>query len=152
MVYSEDVAYMLLSLNDVRDDVFNQAYNLAFRETVTLKEFLTILGEHVGNDNLVFDESTVNGPVYFPSVTRGPVNITKAEKMLQWRPVSSSDGIKKTAQFYSEPIVDIAYRIQLDNIINNYFPPSKAGAIRKKCSELYDSMHMFGQRGDHSEL
>ena len=93
MVHSEDVAMLMLSLIDAKNDVFNQPYSLAFKETATLKEFLTILGEHVGNTKFVFDESTTDGAVYFPSVKHGPVNTTKAQRMLQWNPVSLKEGI-----------------------------------------------------------
>lgn len=137
MVHSEDVAMLLLSLNDVKDDVFNQAYNLAFRETVTLKEFLTILGKHVGNNNLVFDESTVNGPVYFPSVSRGPLNITKAERMLRWYAVPLSERIKQNAQFYNYAMKATEFRQQRDGTVELFIGRSKMEAFMKRFKEIY---------------
>lgn len=137
-VMSENLAMLLLSLNDFQIDVFNQAYNLAFKKTATLKEFITVLGQHVGVPNVKFDETTVDkAHTYFPSVKRGPVNVTKAEKLLNWKTYSLEEGIKRTADFYNYAMRAGEFKKQRDGIIEAFIPDDKLELFKKRYKEIY---------------
>jgi nucleoside-diphosphate-sugar epimerase len=150
-VMSDNVAMLLLGLNDLELDVFNQAYNLACEETVTLKEFITIFGQHIGVPDVKFDESTVERPAtYFPSVKRGPLNVTKAQKLLKWKSYTLSEGIKKNAGFYNYAMKASEFKQQRDGIVEAFIPDSKMGLFKKKYEEIYGVE--FKMKTFHNEL
>ncbi|EDO45925.1 predicted protein [Nematostella vectensis] len=136
-VFSEDVAILMNHLPYLPDNVFNQAYNLACKEMVTLEEFIKLLGEHVGVPDVQFDKVEERGATYFPSVQRGPLNITKAEKMLPWKPTALSRVIKKTAEFYSYAMFATEFKMQRDGTIKAFVPDEVMDKFHKKYQQIY---------------
>ncbi|ESP00024.1 hypothetical protein LOTGIDRAFT_158251 [Lottia gigantea] len=102
-VYSQDVADLILDLtnNSPDPDVLNQAYNLAFRETFTLQEFLNEIKNllNISDVEIGVDENSDSFRL-FPSVSLGPVDISKAERQLKWSPTPWVEALKDTVQFY----------------------------------------------------
>ena len=116
-VYSQDVAQLIYSLADdaFHSDVYNQAYNLAFDETISLKDLFTSMAKFLGNDSI--DISDGDFGIGFPSVTRGPVDISKAVNLLNWRPTPVYQALHDTIQFYNEAQFNGNYKYILDRVL-----------------------------------
>ena len=121
-VYSYDVGNLIASLVDPnfnRSGVFNQAYNLAFKENITLKRFFSILG-NFNNDSLIkFDEAnSAQLTSGFPSVTRGPVDISLAIKQLDWSPTNIVLALNETCKFYENAEQNHNYHFNLKRALD----------------------------------
>lgn len=137
LVLSEDVGRLMLKL--VKTDsfrVYNRAYNLAFRETVTLEELINMMAKTLGINEVNYDREST-GPYMFPSVTRGPLNITRAEKMLDWNPTPLSEAVQKTVQFYEYAMRAKDFRFQRNALINKLIPKDKKDQFKKKFKKIY---------------
>lgn len=138
-VFAEDVANLLVILPEYGDNVFNFAYNLAFREQVTLEELLRNMAQHLGLPAIKFAKSSQWGTHYYPSVTRGPLDISMAVKFLRWNPHQLDHGIRKTAQFYEYAMRSSEFKVQRRAILDSLdVPPHAMEAFRKQLKEVYN--------------
>ena len=118
--------------------MFNFVYNLAFREKVTLEEFLQIMAKHLGVPEVKFDKSNNRGTYYYPSVKRGPLDISMAEKYLHWNPHTLDRGIRKSVQFYEYAMRSSDFEHQRKAILDSLdVPPHAMEAFRKRLKEVY---------------
>ena len=137
-VFSEDVANLLIHLPDYEDGVFNFAYNVAFLDTVTLEDFLRMAAGHLGISDVNFDKSTEDGLHYFPSVTRGAIDVSMALHHLHWNPHQLNDGIRKTVQFYEYAMRSSDFKAQRNAILNSFsVPPHAMEAFKKRLKDVY---------------
>lgn len=118
-VYSEDVAQLISNLLNASLDVYNQAYNVAF-DPVTLEEFLLTMAESLGIKNVVFDRTEKANTHWYPSVLRGPVNITKISKKLSWTPSSLKEAVRVSCQFYKDAMDVPEFQRRRDAIMERY--------------------------------
>ncbi|XP_057306164.1 uncharacterized protein LOC130644534 [Hydractinia symbiolongicarpus] len=120
-VYSLDVGGLIANLvhpNFNMDGIFNQAYNLGFKETVTLKQFVDFVGKFA-NTSIQFDETDQAVKNFgFPSVSIGPVDINNAMQLLKWQPTDLYTALEKTSQFYEDAEYDDEYKFIVDRILN----------------------------------
>lgn len=136
-VHSEDVGRLILQLVKMSPHhKFQQAYNLAFRETVTLEELINMMAKTLGISEVNYDRETT-GSYLYPSVTRGPVNITKAEKNLNWKPMPIEEAVEKTVQFYEYAMRAPEFRRQRNALINKLIPGEKKEIFKKKFKKIY---------------
>ncbi|XP_014673838.1 PREDICTED: uncharacterized protein LOC106814077 isoform X2 [Priapulus caudatus] len=102
LVFSEDVARAVIDSWQAGKKVHNQAINLGFDEDTSLMNFLQRIQRHLGVKDGDASYELVPSCVHlFPSVTRGPVDISKAKNLIGWQPTSLDDAISKTVQFYN---------------------------------------------------
>ena len=116
-VYSQDVAQLIYSLtDDVYDShVYNQAYNLAFDETISLKDLFTTMTRFLGNESIEISEGEFG--IGFPSVMRGPVDTQKAVDLLNWKPTPIKQALHDIIQFYNEAQFNGNYKYILDRVL-----------------------------------
>jgi nucleoside-diphosphate-sugar epimerase len=98
LVYTEDIAQLVASL--VADDNTlprSGIFNLAMKETPTLRELLSNMADCLKISPVNFAEGSM---WFFPSVTRGPVDISKAEKLLKWKPSRLNQVICDVCRYY----------------------------------------------------
>lgn len=138
-VFAEDVANLLVVLPEYGNNVYNFAYNLAFREQATLEELLRNMAQHLGVPAVKFDKSNEWGTHYFPSVQRGPLDISMAVNFLRWNPHQLDEGIRKTVQFYEYAMRSSEFQAQSKAILDSLDVPSlKMEAFRIRLKEVYD--------------
>lgn len=118
-VYSEDVSELILNLLNASLAVYNEAYNVAF-EPVTLEDFLKTMAESLVIKELVFDRTEKANVHWYPSVTRGPVNVTKISKKLSWKPSSFREAVRTSCQFYRDAMSVARFQKRRDEIMKKY--------------------------------
>ena len=112
LVYTEDVATAFVEILDSGDKVHNQAFNLACVETVSLRQYYQLLQKELDVENLKFNADTDFR--FFPLCFRGPVDVTKATRMIGWSPARFEDVFKKTVKFCDEAMRQ--YPLQRDEV------------------------------------
>ncbi len=78
----------------------NQSYNIAFEETLTLKELVDCVS---GILNIPYEYSIITegtSKSYYPSVSFGSISIEKAKKFLNWKPSALKIGIEQSVKFF----------------------------------------------------
>ena len=136
-VYSLDVAALITeTLLKPIDEYLNQAFNLACSETLTLQEFLIIIGNSL-NISVSFIEG--GSEYYFPSVTRGPVNCTKALKILNWKATPIQVAIDESIAFYRNSLNSPQFAFLVKKIIadleGSLLPKEKINLFRAELSK-----------------
>ena len=111
-VYVKDVAQLVVDLVMIAHSggsshILNQSYNLAFREKVTLHQLLLLMNSELSKEEHIDIEYSDDAaiPQYFPSVERGPVDVSKATELLNWRPTSLMRAVHDTVMFYRDDVM-----------------------------------------------
>ena len=137
-VYSLDVANLITSkLIKPAADILNQPFNLACPEDITLQNFLTLIGNSLNVDFLSFIEG--GSEYYFPSVTRGPINCTKAFNMLKWSPTPINVAINESVAFYRDymdsPQSAVLVKTLIADLETSLLPKEKVKPFRVELSK-----------------
>ena len=112
-VYSEDVADLIVHLFKLGPQVRDQIVNVAWPETITLKQFYEDVQEALGIEQGGFDEIPDEKAFYlYPSVRKGPVDVTKAQNLLNWEPTEWKKAVTDTVQFYEDVFTNPEYEHQ----------------------------------------
>lgn len=116
LVYSLDVGKLLLRLvENPTANVFNTAYNIGFKQTITLPMLFKSIAQHLQNISLEF--ATGDWKIGIPSVERGPIDISKAVQHLDWKPTDIQDAIKDTFTFYNDAQFNPEYKYILERVL-----------------------------------
>ena len=134
-VYSLDVARLITgTLLKPLPKFLNQPFNLAFSEILTLQEFLTLIGNSVDIDTVSFIEG--GSEYYFPSVTRGPIDCTKASHSLDWKATPIQNAVNESMDFYKTSLENPQFATLVKTIIAdlevNLIPQEKSELFRKE--------------------
>lgn len=140
-VYSLDVARLIFSIvnDELGADILNDAYNLAFKEQISLKSLFQMMVKF----NNESDGIEIKDDIFeigFPSVIRGPVDITKAETVLKWAPTEINTALTETMKFYDDAQFNPEYKYILERILDFH------GIKRDKYREFVLMHHMEAQR------
>lgn len=159
LVYSPDVASTIFNMIKDVGSVKNEAFNLAWPEMFTLKGILESMRSELGLDSDVDIKSwpsSDDGPFYlYPSGRRGPVDVNKAVKLLNWSPTPWKQAVKDTVAFYESAMRDKKYSIQVDEIIQQVEHQAVKGIderlLYKTMEQIYEiSLQHF--HNNHDEL
>lgn len=136
-VYSLDVANLITNkLIKPTPEILDQPFNLACPEDITLQNFLTLIGNSLNVDPLSFIEG--GSEYYFPSVTRGPINCTKAIHMLKWNPTPINVAINDSVAFYRDymnsPQSAVLVKTIIADLESSLLPNEKLKLFRNELS------------------
>ncbi|KAK2167971.1 hypothetical protein NP493_1248g02019 [Ridgeia piscesae] len=118
-VYVDDVARaveMLLTAGpQLKDHAINLAYPQTFRLGDVFNDVITELGVSA---KLHVDESVAGNHFYlYPSVIRGPIDVTKAVNLLHWSPTPWREALAATVAFHEAAPLDPRFTRQFDDVI-----------------------------------
>ena len=137
-VYTEDVADLILMLLHADLELFDQPYNVACEESLTLVELLQLMKNELDVHPETHIDYSGKGLMYwpsepmqmqydfpeltgegnrewpdslymFPSITNGPINIGKAKSKLNWSPTPFHQVVKETIQWYESAMREDEY-------------------------------------------
>jgi nucleoside-diphosphate-sugar epimerase len=99
VVYGPDVIEAIMAVLKSEPRVtMGQVYNIAGEDIVTLDDIFSIIGENLGLDAVV-DENT-RSPI--PSTDFGPLNVRKALKALKWKPTPMEEWAPSLVDWYTD--------------------------------------------------
>ena len=97
-----------------------------------------MMAKHLGISEVKFARSNERGLHYYPSVKRGPLDISMALNYLGWNPHKLDTGIKKTVQFYEYAMRSSDFKAQRKAILDSFKVPAQAmGAFKQRLKEVY---------------
>ena len=114
MVYSKDVARLIVRIVSMeaveRKGIVGETFNLAFLEPLTVEHVLKTIQQSVETPELNLSHiDNLDVPVMYPSVMRGPVDITKAKCVLKWEPTPFVQAVQETTTFYVNAMKNVKY-------------------------------------------
>ncbi|XP_059154115.1 uncharacterized protein LOC131939673 [Physella acuta] len=141
LVYVEDVANLIVSLvNKVPPAAVDQVFNVAQKETITLKEFVNGIKNELNLTNInIFTSSKPDTIMLLPSIRSGPVDVTKAEQILNWTTTPWNKVVKDTCSFYEDAVHNIRFDKHLKDMIRNLqtYLTSKPYEVIQGFDEVY---------------
>jgi len=107
---------MLLTAGpQLKDHAINLAYPQTFRLGDVFNDVITELGVSA---KLHVDESVAGNHFYlYPSVIRGPIDVTKAVNLLHWSPTPWREALAATVAFHEAAPLDPRFTRQFDDVI-----------------------------------
>ena len=142
-VYVDGVAKTVVDLLDMDSDVLDEAYNLAWPQTITLEELLRTMEAELdmsGHQGFNIDEKGTS-QYFYPSVRRGPINVEKAQKVLNWKPTPFRQAIQESMRFYEDAMRNEKFkrnREEIIQIVQKQLFLDQSIEFFKKIQELYD--------------
>ena len=101
--FVEDAASAIILAMDKRDEVWNSAFNIAMEETFTLPGALARMADTLKIPNTTTSADSVEGSFFiYPTVFRGPVDVSKAKLLLGFTPTDAETAFRKTVEWYEE--------------------------------------------------
>ncbi|CAG0922825.1 unnamed protein product [Notodromas monacha] len=127
--------------------VHNQAYNIASKDTFQPIRFLEEWGKMILEKDIVVTEAAGDVPsLGFPSVTRGPISIQKAERELKFKPTPLAKAMTETAEFYETALADFEKeRNEVLDVFLDFFPESKHDDIMDEVEKHLATRALHGQ-------
>ena len=122
-VYSKDVAVAITNIikRPNLDEVKNQAFNLAWPNTLTMSDVIEEIKVNLNMTDLevaMVDALGHQDHFYtYPSARAGPVNVTKATEILNWQPTDWKDAVKETVEFFELAMTSEDFIPQRDEVI-----------------------------------
>lgn len=108
-VYASDVAAAVLAIAKVPEIADGQAFNIGSQETVSLQQYLDLIGTVVDRAPVIkmVPKGSNNTDDFFPSVECGPIDVSKAMRMLPWKPRPLKQWLSATCRWYVEHLADM---------------------------------------------
>lgn len=132
LTYVEDVGRVVLKLLELGPKVWNQAYNIALDDEFSLSNILLRIRDGFQKEN-VESELVSDGDAYvgYPSVFNGPMDISKARKLLGFEPTPTEEAVKRTIKFYEEAFVQFPEERDkvLKDLFNSVVPKENKDAV-----------------------
>ena len=111
-VYVKDVSKMISKIvfgmtPEELKNIANQPFNLACQETPTLDQLIcdihrVVNGGTSGSESVSYHSDSEDVRQIYPSVERGPIDISKATALLGWDPTPWEEVVRETVQFYEK--------------------------------------------------
>ena len=110
-VYSEDVATAVAKIMAMGPQIKDQVINLAWPEPFYMKDLYESIQEEIGMEKGGFVEIPDSDAFYlYPTVRKGPIDVTKAQSLLEFEPTPKEEAIKTTVQFYEKAFKDYVHQ------------------------------------------
>ncbi len=159
--YVEDAAAAIILAMDGRERVWDQAYNIAMEEKFTLPKMLSKIAETMRINGTETSGDSIEGSFFiYPTVFKGPVDVTKAKETLGFVPTSADTAFKATVAWYEEAFVKReAEREDMIKRFSNWVVPQRlrdtlhaaVGRVLEKSGIVKKKYHRK-RKGDLEEL
>ena len=141
LVHVEDVAKAVEGVLDVGEKAHDQVFNLGFEEHLTLDTFLNDLAAKLGVKDLQFHHDDKTSWHTYPTVTKGPLNITKARTLLNWEPMTWQGALSSLCDFFDDAMTNEELSEEKEMLLGEFLeytvPDTHFEAFLGKLKEIY---------------
>jgi len=109
VAYAPDVAAAVLAVLRAGPAVHGEALNIACTEACTYPEYIGHVARALGCVPRIDPRVSAD----MVSVCIGPIDTTKARRLLQWDPTPLADAVEATVRWYLDP-ANVAYTLRFD--------------------------------------
>lgn len=121
LVHVEDAAKAIERVLEVGPAVHNQAINIAFSEHFTLKKLLRDIADKLEIDKLEFLSDNDATWYTYPTVTRGPLDISKAKILLDWKPMTWEIALSSLCAYFEGAMSDMKLLREREMLLADFF-------------------------------
>ena len=101
ITYVNDAAQSIITAME-KNETWDEAYNIACEEIFNITSAITTLTQIMGQHEIIPDKLEDFDVSFYPSVTKGPMDITKAKDKLGFVPISLYTTLQETVAFYDK--------------------------------------------------
>ena len=103
ITYVGDAAQsILLAMDESNRDAWNASYNIACEEVFNVTSQIMSMGHLMGNHHICPTKIRDLDLHVYPSVTKGPIDVTKAKDTLAFRPTPQEVALSRTIRWYDK--------------------------------------------------
>ena len=103
LTYVEDVPPVIMNIIELGEAVWNEAYNIAMEEEFSLANILLRMRDGMGMKEVLGNSQDTDKSFYlYPSVFSGNMDMSKAKKMLNFKPTKAEEAFKRTLNWYED--------------------------------------------------
>ena len=103
ITYVEDAAQsILLAMDESNRDGWNASYNIACEEVFNVTSQIMSMGHMMGNHKIYPTKIRDLDLHVYPSVTKGPIEVTQAKNILGFLPTPQEVALSRTIRWYDE--------------------------------------------------
>ena len=149
LIHVEDAAKAIEKVLDAGPSVHNQAINLAFNEHFTLKKLLRDIANQIDVDELDFLSEDDETWYSYPTVAKGPLDISKAKILLPgWQPMTWKTALTSLCAFFEGAMSDEKMHKEREMLLADFFenivPEKYYATTLTKLFEIYGRGVMKG--------
>ena len=135
---------VLMDTNSIK----NKAINLALKEHVTLSRIIKDIGSYYGIDKIRRESDDDSTWFVYPAGTKGPLDISIAQELLDWDPMPWKQAVDNTCEFYHTAMTNQDYleekEIVLSDMLNNIVPDDHVNAFLQKLRQQFGETVLKG--------
>ena len=119
MVHVDDIADVFSKIvsTDSQKRVKNKAVNFAMREHITLPIVVNYIASFYGLGDVKYNTDNTSTWYVYPAGTKGPLDISLAEELLEWNPMPWKQAAHTTCEFYHNAMVKEKYVKEKEHIL-----------------------------------
>ena len=151
--------FSLTHVNDVADviskivvmetnSIKSKAINLALKEHLTLSRVIKDIGSYYGIDNMRHATDDDSTWFVYPAGTKGPLDISIAQELLDWDPMPWKQAVDNTCEFYHNAMTRKDYLREketvLADMLNNIVPDDYVNAFLHKLKQQFGETVLKG--------
>ena len=121
LIHVEDAAKAIEKVLNVGPAVHNQAINLAFDEHFTLRKLLRGIADELKVHEVEFMSDDDSTWYSYPTVTKGPLDISKAKLLLNWQPMPWEAALESLSSFYESAMVNETFVKEREMLLADFF-------------------------------
>ena len=148
LIHVEDAAKAIEKVLDAGPAVHNQAINIAFNEHFTLKKLLRDIADKLEIDKLEFLSDNDETWYTYPTVTKGPLDISKAKILLDWKPMTWETALSSLCAYFEGAMSDMKLLREREMLLAEFFenivPETYYAKALNKLIEIYGRDVMKG--------
>jgi len=120
LTYVEDVPPVIMKIIELGEPVWNEAYNIAMEEEFSLANILLRMRDGMGMKEVLGNSQDTDKSFYlYPSVFSGNMDMSKAKKILNFKPTKAEEAFKNTLSWYEDAFYK--FPTQRDIILSELF-------------------------------
>ena len=148
LIHVEDAAKAIEKVLDVGPAAHNQAINLAFKEHFTLKQLLRNIADKLKIDELEFISENEATWYFYPTVSKGPLDISKSKILLGWEPMTWESALDSLTSSIDSAMTDENFLREREMLLSDFFesivPEEHYPTALKVLTEIYGNEVMEG--------
>ncbi|XP_028394571.1 chloroplast stem-loop binding protein of 41 kDa b, chloroplastic-like [Dendronephthya gigantea] len=149
LVHVDDVADVISRIVAMDTlSIENKVVNLALKEHITLPRVIRDIASYYGIDNVQHEGDDKSTWYVYPAGTKGPLDISRAQELLEWDPMPWKQAVEKTCEFYHNAMTKDDYlkekEIVLADMLDNIVPDELYDAFLLKLKQQFGETVLAG--------